>query len=964
MNRWILRLAAVAAAFTLIVSLLPSLFLASAKKVVTECSGKEVVLEPAQSYNDYIISHRDKARPDSIVNIDTSNLVGDGYEVEENFKGRKGKTVLTPDSGDVKWRFEIANGGMYCIKIEYYPTEGKGSAIIRALKIDGSLPFNEARNLSFSRLWSDKKSEDGRAIQTDVKGNDIRPTQVEAPRWITTPLMEPSGFLLTPLEFYFSEGEHILSLTAVQEPMAIHSITLYKYKPPASVNDVRDEYKQKNYTAPDAEPIKLQAETPDLKTDSMIMPVSDRSSPAIEPSDPAKYKLNTIGSTGWTQPWSSISYDFVIEKAGLYQICLKGKQNFVSGANSYRSVLIDGEIPYAQLSSVCFHYSRKWQMNILGDDNGAFPVYLDEGTHTITLRNTLGDMAAVMLESTEILGDLNSIYADILMLTGPTPDVNRDYQFKTVIPDTLKEIAAAADRLKKLHAKMVKEALASGANMQIAVQLYTQLEAMAENPNRIAEKLTAFQGYIDSFGSWINSAKLQPLSLDYILISPSGSEVPEADMDFFSHLKYQVGSFIASFFVDYNSITYGSSEKEVNVWVGSGMTGGRDQAQIIKTMSEDFFTPQTGISVSLKLVSMGALLPATLAGKGPDVALSLSSGEAANYAFRGAAVDMSAFEGFDEVAKRFSPSALVPLTFEGMVYGLPETQSFMMLFYRKDILLQLGINKLPDTWDEVIAILPILQKKQLEFGLPSATGTGASAFAMYNLFLMQHGGNLYSGDGKKTLIDSDASVDAFTFHTNLYTQYQLSPALDFLNRFRRGTAPIGIADYTFYNSLSVFAPELNGLWDFTKVPSVRNEDGTVNRSVPGGVSACIILQKALHPDEAWEFVKWWTDAPAQVAFGRQLESIMGTAARYPTANLEAIYQIPWSTESFQSLLEQWETVEGIPEVPGGYFTPRYIDFAFRDVVLQGKLPGDTLLNSAKSINNEIYQKRLEFNLEN
>jgi len=36
---------------------------------------------------------------------------------------------------------------------------------------------------------------------------------------------------------------------------------------------------------------------------------------------------------------------------------------------------------------------------------------------------------------------------------------------------------------------------------------------------------------------------------------------------------------------------------------------------------DDTFTPETGIPVSVELVNMNILLAATLAGKGPDVAL-------------------------------------------------------------------------------------------------------------------------------------------------------------------------------------------------------------------------------------------------------------------------------------------------------------------------------------------------------
>lgn len=100
-----------------------------------------------------------------------------------------------------------------------------------------------------------------------------------------------------------------------------------------------------------------------------------------------------------------------------------------------------------------------------------------------------------------------------------------------------------------------------------------------------------------------------------------------------------------------------------------------------------------------------------------------------------------------------------------------------------------------------------------------------------------------------------------------------------------------------------------------------------------------------------------------MTFGRELESIMGVAARYATANLEAMEQLPWSASECRQIQAQWQWVQGIPEVPGGYFTPRHFDFAFRDVLNDSSDPGETLEDAVKIINAEITAKRREFHIE-
>ena len=63
-----------------------------------------------------------------------------------------------------------------------------------------------------------------------------------------------------------------------------------------------------------------------------------------------------------------------------------------------------------------------------------------------------------------------------------------------------------------------------------------------------------------------------------------------------------INQFIASFVVDYDAIgnKEAKAKSSVKVWVGAG----RDQASILKNLIDNYFTPQTGISVDLQLVKV------------------------------------------------------------------------------------------------------------------------------------------------------------------------------------------------------------------------------------------------------------------------------------------------------------------------------------------------------------------------
>jgi ABC-type glycerol-3-phosphate transport system substrate-binding protein len=416
-----------------------------------------------------------------------------------------------------------------------------------------------------------------------------------------------------------------------------------------------------------------------------------------------------------------------------------------------------------------------------------------------------------------------------------------------------------------------------------------------------------------------------------------------------------VKAFINSFFEDTNSIgNVSKSGNIINVWVGAG----RDQANIIKNMIDDLFTPNTGINVNLNLVdtSNNTLVQATLGGKGPDIAMLIPKETPVNLAMRGALVDLSKFQDFKDVTKRFQVSAMIPYEYEEGYYALPETQNFNMLFYRKDIFQELGI-KAPYTWEEFYSIIPIIQKNNMQIGIPETQ-------TMFETLLFQRGGQVYKADKKSTAFDQQEALDAFKKWTGFYTQYSFPLVFDFYSRFRTGEMPMGIVPYTMYNQLSVAAPELRNLWEMVPIPGTKMADGTINRKEGANGLATIMLKDIKDREAGFEFMKWWTSEDVQARYGSELEAVMGPAARYDTANIEAFNKLPWSKTEADKLSDQWKSIWDIPQVPGNYYMTRSLSNAFRKVVYSFENPREVLFKYNEDINREIQRKRTEFGLDN
>ncbi|MEK5058883.1 extracellular solute-binding protein [Paenibacillus sp. FSL H7-0326] len=927
---------------------------------------QDLILTKDESYSEYIKKYEQASYPDQSIILDAakvSSLEGEGSEIVSNAEGASGQSIKTGEDSTLEWTFKVETAGLYYISSTYYPIEGKSSAIERSLLIDGELPFREAAFIQMDRVWDNLKPE----IEQDNRGNDLRPQQHETPDWQTTMLKDSNGYYEEPFAFYFSQGTHTLSLIAQREPVIIKELTLHKYEEPAAYEQYAGLKTSEGVDSPAGVLIELQAEDATAKSSPTLYPLMDRSSPATYPYSPKLSKVNTIGGYNWRIPGQWIEWEVEVPKEGLYKLAFNTKQNFVRGIYSTRKLTINGEIPFEEMSRIPFRYENGYEMRIMEDEfKEPYLYHLKAGTNTIRMEVTLGEFAPLIREVEDSLIELNSMYRKILMITGTAPDEVRDYRVDERIPDLLEVFSRESERLKQVGAQLRVLSPGSGDQDALLKTMSLQLDEMVDDPDTIPRRLQAYKTNTGGLGTWLQQIREQPLEIDSIYIASSDQTISNKGSSWFAEMWHEIVTFFYSFFIDYDSIGSVASESEegrtVTVWIGSG----RDQANTIKSMIDETFTPETGIQVNLKLVPMGSLLPATLSGQGPDVAMQMGNDIPVNYAMRNAAADISVFSDYDEVAARFRDSALVPYTYEDGVYALPETQTFNMLFYRKDVLNELGLE-VPQTWDEVWSLLSVLDKNHMDFGLPlvvqpSYPGENVPPNSVYSMLLFQTEGEFYRDGGKESDLDSQIGIDAFKQWTEFYTDYKLEREYDFANRFRTGEMPIGIADYTTYNQLTVFAPEIRGMWGFTVIPGTELENGSINRSVASGGSGVLMLEGAEDKEAAWEYMKWWTSEETQVKFGREMEGLMGAAARYPTANINALEKLPWPVEDFDQLQAGFEWVEGIPEVPGGYFTGRHLINAFYRTVDGQIEPREALMDYVQYIQDEIRAKRSEFGL--
>ena len=881
-------------------------------------------------------------------------------------------------------------------------SEGEAAGLVAKYNDNGELAFE------YPEIWTQSVSEfcekySIRFMKVDVWGNELRPDAEQSPVWSEYHIKDSTGFYSSPFEFVFEAGKvNTITLEGKNEAMAIKSITLC----PAEELPTYEEYKDSLGDVPfGSGNIKIEAEFTNTTTDKTIYALEDKSSAATSPSSPNVTMLNTIGEAKWQSAGQALTYKFKLGEgeSGLYDIVTRFRQNVLDGMYVNRALYIysgegvsEGEagyyngIPFEEAKALVYNYNDNWQVTDLKSENGqdGYQLYFKEGVvYTIKLEVTLGKMGEIVSKVQDCLDSINDDYLSIIQLTGTTPDPDRDYGFKrimyNVLVDMNKQSRILDNEPSELYADpgvaQILTTLAGqkSANVGTLQKIADLLHTMATDEREIAKNLARLKSYIGTLGTFLSDAKTQPLQMDYIVIQSPDAAMPKAEAGFFKSVWHEVKSFFASFTRDYNAI--GAVTKEdidgAEVWMASG----RDQFQVVRNLINNNFTPTTGVTVDLKLVAGGTLLPSILAGEGPDVYLGLGQDDVINYAIRSAILPIEDNEGFYDVTKSFTNAAMLVLGIEDAegvrhYYGLPETQTFAMMYVRLDVLADLysdmdsedksDENIIPETWEDVMALIPLLQAREMEIGLTTE----------YRVFLYQMGGDLFADDGRRINLDSKTGLEAFSKMCKMFTDYKFPYMYDAANRFRTGEMPILIGDYTgLYNQLKVFATEIEGLWQFVPLPGIENADGVINNQSISGVSATVMVKGSEdRKAEAWEFMKWYTGKSCQTEYTNEMVAIMGPSAKHPTANIEALESLPWTREEFTQISSQIEGHDGpggldglasIPNYPGAYIINRYVSFAFLAAYNEKADPQKELLSYINIINKEISRKRTEFGLE-
>jgi ABC-type glycerol-3-phosphate transport system substrate-binding protein len=847
----------------------------------------------------------------------------------------------------------VEEAGLYTVAFDAAAPDSFITPPEAQLLVDGAFPSADTQRIVFPIYYQNSRDN----FPTDRYGHEALIRQTQLVRWTNVPLRDANLSQPYPLQIELAAGEHTFEFQLTAETLLLGSI----YVEPFAPYPPYKEYRQSN-DAPDASEllIALEAEHPSYKNNTAIRPANNRSL-EVTPYDTSRLLLNTLGGENWDDSGSTVYYEFTVPEAGMYVITLRALQDVKNNFTVFRRIWINDEIPFAEFNAVPFDYTSSWTNVTLSGETGPYKVFLHEGVNTLGLEATISPYRSAIEKIKKVLLDINELSLEIKRLTGNQRDPFKEWVISDYIPDIEEQLIAIADDL-RTDLEILRAIQGSGGSQEILTyqMAIDNIMTLAEDPDEIPSRMNRFSEGSGSaaqlLGDLLPALQSQPLALDKIYIH-SPDVVPEAEeVPFATSLWEGTKRFLLSFRPDpYQSI--GASADELEIWVNRP----RQYVDLLQLLADETFTAETNIPVKFSIMpDESKLILANAAGIQPDAALGVSTNVPYELAIRNALKDLRTFEDFDSFINIYAPGSLLSYVINESVYAIPETQDFWVTFYRRDILDSLGIP-VPETWGEVIEILPELQRYGMNYNTPLSSGSGTKGYLITAPYLFNHGADLYAESGFATGMGSDEAIDAIRFMAESFTIYGMPlQTASFYDSFRYGSLPIGISNFITYLQLMTAAPELNGLWELAPYPATVLDDGRELRWATGSAQASIMFEKTEKPEQAWEFMKWWMSTETQMDFQQQLILNYGLEYLWNSANVAAFANSPIPDEHRAVILEQWEWLQEPLKLPGSYMQERELSNAWNRIVFDGVNPRVAIDASVVTVNREIARKMEEF----
>ncbi len=858
---------------------------------------------------------------------------------------------LSPNDA-VTVTLSLSEAGKYAILLDYKMVEGRLSDSTMEI----STP-EEAVLTSVYGLWQDETKD----YNHDRYGNEVTSNQVLLDEFTKDYVRDSRSLDMNPSLFEFKAGTVTVKVANRDEDIILRSVSIVRLEKIPTYEEYCASIDDKSS---DVGTITIEGEDYAVKSDSYIRSQSKQNA-AVYPYSPYEKYLSTIDCGSYDSAGQRVMWNFTVKKTGWYQIALHYSQPEKEGMSTYRDIEIDGEVLFEEMLEVAFPYTGNGFKNLTVTDKNDKPVkvYLEKGRHTIGLYTQACAMQPFLDEFTEIIAEISDIGLSLQQIAGSSADSTRTWDIETYIPGIIDKLTGIQNRLLELYDEM---ASVSGTTPSSCINLKTAsgiIKQLLKKPKKLPAKVSQLSigtgSITDLIASLQNDIRLQGIALDRLYVYGEDETLPREKANFFVAAGASIKRFVYSLFNTDGAYAATSADEGVlNVWVNRSIT----YVETLQLLTDSYFTPESGIEVQFSVMpDANKLILANASNTCPDVALGVMFDTPYQLGLRGAAHELSSYPGFAEICEKYYNIAdLDPYVYDGKFYGMPETMQFYVLMYRQDILDKIKID-LPQTWDDVANIMPVLRRNGMTFYMPLSSYTGTKGLDGLLPLFFQYDAELYADDAMSVKFNSTNGIKAFETLTDLYSLYSVQNNMpSFYNNFRYGVSPIGIGNFSNYMQVYYAAPEIADAWSITLAPGAMDENGNINRQQMSVDRGLLVMESSKLKDEAWEFIKWWMSDDTQNEFGHTMLVKFGSGFIWNSANKDAFSRMSLPADDRDLIVEQWKYSQNYRNLPVTYMLQRELSDAWYEVVNEGTPARIALNEAAVTVNTELKVKLAEF----
>ncbi|WP_046227996.1 sugar ABC transporter substrate-binding protein [Paenibacillus dauci] len=346
--------------------------------------------------------------------------------------------------------------------------------------------------------------------------------------------------------------------------------------------------------------------------------------------------------------------------------------------------------------------------------------------------------------------------------------------------------------------------------------------------------------------------------------------------------------------------TTADGKRILKIW-GMGGEGGS-----LPDMVAAFEKANPDIDVQVQQIPWGSahdkLLTAVASKSGPDV-IQMGMTWIPEFANAGALMDLTPYvEQYPNLKpENFFEGARETMKFNDQMISVPWYMETRVLYYRTDLLKEVGYNEPPKTWAELKdAATKLAARGNGNYGI--LLDNQDAAFTLP--FAWENGSEVISNN--QAQFNQPPYIEAVKYLTSFYKE-GLAPTqsdMQLLPAFGQGMVPMFFSGPWSINQIHETAPQIDGKWSTALIPA--KEEGGKSASVLGG-SNWSVFSSAVNKDDAVKFISFMSDPANQVKYYELSKDLPSTLKAWEDKAFS-------SNEQIKTFREQMETSRTSPFV--------------------------------------------------